>query len=166
LPIDHQYLVNNFDYDKKTGTLKPKNNALNLILRDRNGYKYMYLEKKDRPYHRLVYLFHNEELPDGNTIDHINRDRSDNRIENLRAVSPLWQAHNRGTNVVHNNWNVYVANDGRKNKYRGAISFKGKKYYIKGRETKEEAQKDLITLHNRLMEQNKEYRTIHTTALN
>lgn len=35
--------------------------------------------------HRLVWLYHYGELPE--FIDHINGDRSDNRIENLRASS-------------------------------------------------------------------------------
>lgn len=35
--------------------------------------------------HRVIWLMHHGNDPD--TIDHINRDRSDNRIENLRDVS-------------------------------------------------------------------------------
>ena len=38
--------------------------------------------------HRLVYLYHHGDLPpEPLVIDHINRDRFDNRIENLRAVN-------------------------------------------------------------------------------
>lgn len=36
--------------------------------------------------HRIVREMHNGAIPDGMEIDHINHDRSDNRIENLRLV--------------------------------------------------------------------------------
>ena len=34
--------------------------------------------------HRVVWIYHNGEIPEGMEIDHINQDRLDNRIENLR----------------------------------------------------------------------------------
>ena len=48
---------------------------------------------KSYPYysHRLIYFWHTGEWPD--VIDHINGDRADNRIENLRAVSQLANTH-------------------------------------------------------------------------
>lgn len=36
--------------------------------------------------HRIVWEMHNGAIPDEMEIDHINHDRSDNRIENLRLV--------------------------------------------------------------------------------
>jgi hypothetical protein len=61
-----------------------------------NGYYIFYIKldgvQVNLLKHRLVYLAHNPEWdifdtnPD-NIIDHINRDRSDNRIENLRNVT-------------------------------------------------------------------------------
>lgn len=51
---------------------------------DVHGYiQVMYL-RKNYKLHRLIYLWHHGELP--KMIDHINRNRSDNRIENLRAA--------------------------------------------------------------------------------
>lgn len=44
--------------------------------------------------HRLAWLLHYGEWPDGD-IDHINRKRSDNRIENLRIATPKENARNR-----------------------------------------------------------------------
>lgn len=42
--------------------------------------------------HRLIYLWHQGELPD--IIDHIDRDFTNNRISNLRAVSKSENNHN------------------------------------------------------------------------
>lgn len=38
--------------------------------------------------HRLVWVFINGAIPEGLQVDHINRDRADNRIGNLRLATP------------------------------------------------------------------------------
>ena len=50
----------------------------------------LYLEQN------LAWWFHaGEWMPDGLSVDHINRDRADNRIKNLRLLTPTGQVHNR-----------------------------------------------------------------------
>lgn len=44
--------------------------------------------------HRLVWVMHNGDIPDGMMVDHINLDKSDNRIENLRLVNKSGNAQN------------------------------------------------------------------------
>lgn len=51
--------------------------------------------------HRVVWALHHGEWPD-EWLDHINRDRTDNRPENLRVVGPALSNHNR---AVHNTKN-------------------------------------------------------------
>jgi len=46
--------------------------------------------------HRLIFLYHHRYMP--KYLDHINNDRHDNRIENLRAVSARQNQHNRSIN--------------------------------------------------------------------
>ena len=48
--------------------------------------------------HRVVWYLHFGSL-NKMFIDHINRDRSDNRIGNLRLVTPIGNAHNRSKNA-------------------------------------------------------------------
>ena len=45
--------------------------------------------------HRVVWIMHYGDIPDGMTIDHINNNPSDNRISNLRLAS-----------YTQNNWNT------------------------------------------------------------
>ena len=46
--------------------------------------------------HRLIFLYHHGYMP--KYLDHINNERRDNRIENLRAVSARQNQHNRSIN--------------------------------------------------------------------
>jgi len=61
---------------------------------------------------------HHEVLkpPYGKFTDHINHDRLDNRIENLRVATPL-----------QNSWNMLKQNRNCTSKYKGVIWVKGKK---------------------------------------
>jgi hypothetical protein len=52
------------------------------------GYIVIGIDGKTYFAHRLAWLYFYAYLPNSKHIDHINRDRSDNRIENLRLVLP------------------------------------------------------------------------------
>lgn len=52
-----------------------------------NGYQYASLNGEGRYVHRLVWEAFNGEIPQGMEIDHINTNRLDNRLCNLRLVS-------------------------------------------------------------------------------
>ena len=52
---------------------------------DSDGYLIVKIKGKQYKAHRLVYLMLNGHFPDGE-IDHINRVKTDNRIENLRVA--------------------------------------------------------------------------------
>jgi hypothetical protein len=57
-----------------------------------NGYETVYVDGRNWRIHRLVFLMNYGYLP--KNIDHINNNRKDNRIENLRAADDLQNAHN------------------------------------------------------------------------
>lgn len=80
-----QYIRENFIY-KPDGTFERKDSRHSGGHRDKDGYIVIKIEKKAYKAHRLVYAYFNGHFPE-HEIDHINRVRSDNRIENLRDVT-------------------------------------------------------------------------------
>ena len=64
---------------------------------DHEGYRRIRFDGGSYRAHRLVFLLHRGYLPE--ILDHINNDRSDNRIENLRAVTANENAYNRSINA-------------------------------------------------------------------
>ena len=86
------------------------------------GYRQITIDRKKYLIHRLVWLYHYGEMP--TQIDHINGNRSDNRIENLRECS---YSQNHGNKRMNRNntsgykgvfldkrdgfWMVYVAHE-------------------------------------------------------
>ena len=77
-----------FDYDQKTGNLIRKANIGKKIagsIRE-NGYLVVTVDRKSYPVHRLIWLWHHGFITKSD-LDHINNDRADNRIENLREAT-------------------------------------------------------------------------------
>jgi len=65
-----------------------------------NGYLHIVIDKKCYSLHRLAFLYITGRLP-SKQVDHINRDKTDNRWENLRDVSATSNCRNRG--ITKNN---------------------------------------------------------------
>lgn len=81
------------DYNPKTGLLTWKINRLNGILGgapagcdDGHGYVQVRLWGRRLKAHRLAWALHHGTDPGLLQIDHVNRNRSDNRVSNLRLV--------------------------------------------------------------------------------
>lgn len=67
-----------------------------------NGYIQVKLGEKLYRAHRIAWeLYHGKEIPEGMVIDHINGDRSDNRIYNLRCVTHSENAQNQCAEYVY-----------------------------------------------------------------
>ena len=71
------------DLDKPAGCIKGR------------GYWMIGINGKAYQRSRLFWTFMNGDIPKGMEIDHINRDRSDDRIENLRVVTPSENCKNK-----------------------------------------------------------------------
>lgn len=106
-------------------------------------YRRITIGKKSYLEHRLIWIYHHGEIPDGYVIDHINQDKTDNRIQNLRVVTI-------GQNNLNNKGKNVVSSRNSKLPYRGQFFFNGK-YYSKAFSTEIEAKNWVIEMKNSLV---------------
>ena len=90
-----------FTYDNTTDSLISITHPTRCIKSD--GYISRRLDEKQVQEHRIVYLYHNPDMDQSLSIDHINGIRSDNRIDNLRLVT-MQENHFNRSNVIGFNW--------------------------------------------------------------
>jgi hypothetical protein len=99
--LAQQQLHEVLDYNPDTGLFfwkqKKQGRRLNKVAgcAISDGYIIIRFNKKNARAHRLAWVYVYGDIPDGMYIDHINRDRSDNRICNLRLVDALGSCSNR-----------------------------------------------------------------------
>ena len=92
--------------------------------------------------HRVAWFIFHGEWPDG-FLDHIDGDKTNNRIANLRVVDPAESSKNKGKQVRNKTGINGVSFDStrRKKPWRVYIGIKGNGTFIGGYETKAEAKK-------------------------
>lgn len=92
-PIDLQILSKLFNYDN--GNLYWKETGKKAGTPRKEGYIVIQINKIQYYAHRLIWSLLNGEIPSDKYIDHINRNKSDNKIENLRLVTNRENALNK-----------------------------------------------------------------------
>lgn len=80
------YLMDRYNYEPTTGQFSKKSGRPGCGRPATNGYLQIEVAGKRYMAHRLAWLYVYGEWPSGQ-IDHINQDRLDNRISNLRVVT-------------------------------------------------------------------------------
>lgn len=92
-----------------------------------DGYTRVNIDGKNYLLHRLIFLMHNNYIP--KYIDHIDGDKSNNRIENLREATSNQNNYN-GKPISKTSKYRGVSKDHTGGKWLARVHYKGKRYHI------------------------------------
>ena len=107
--------------------------------RSSTGYIIFEYENKCYTAHRVIWQLFNGEIPDGLEIDHIDRDRSNNLVENLRLSTRKENAANSSLSKRNTSGFRGVSYDKRRSKFFAQIVFNKQKQFLGYFETAEQA---------------------------
>ena len=94
---------------------------------NRQGYIITTFRKIRYRAHRIIWFLVKGEQPPEN-LDHINNDKADNRIENLRVATTAQNAHNERTPINNTSGVKGILWDKQTSKWRGQVKANGKKH--------------------------------------
>lgn len=132
--MDELYENLEFDFDKGLIYRNFKNGKVvcygnETTCKNGGGYYRIRLNRKQYTIHRLIYSkYHGIPLESLGEIDHINRIRTDNKIENLRQVSKSHNCLNRRKPITNISGYKHITYDKQRNKWRFRIVIKNKSF--------------------------------------
>ena len=133
-------------YDPETGVFTWKVRPSKSIVEgsvagsvDSTGYRKIRLKKKAWLAHRLAWLFGTGKDPGDLTVDHINRDPLDNRLQNLRLATRQQQQCNTGVRLDNKSGFKGVSFSRKRSQWVAYIGLNGKNKNLGWFATKEEA---------------------------
>lgn len=122
-----------FDYDPLTGLFTRKRKTAirghKAAAPNSRGYFRTGVDNQRFLTHRLIWLFVYGVWPK-HEIDHKNRNNGDNRLDNLRDISPSENQHNHGKNINNSSGFTGVSWDAFNRKWVAAISARQKQYHL------------------------------------
>jgi hypothetical protein len=106
---------------------------------DRSGYAKVNVNRVCYRVHRLIWNYFYGAIPDGLSVDHIDTDKLNNRIENLRLVTQRQQQQNTGARQDNTSGFRGVFWNKREEKWRAQIKNNGKSVHLGCFDSKEDA---------------------------
>ena len=103
------------------------------------GYLAVKVDGKKHLFHRTVWIWHHGDITDGLQIDHRNGNRTDNRLENLRLVTPRENQQNRGLHKMNTSGFIGVTWNKKYKKWHAKIKFNYKTIHLGNFENKTDA---------------------------
>lgn len=124
-----EYVKLYFDYNPITGIISRKDRKKGLGHYDSYGYLKIKIKGKSFMAHRIAWFLYYGEMPQ-KEIDHINGDRSDNRISNLRVVSRYENNLNRRYKPNKSTGYIGISPKNCKTHVLYQVHYKNKNYYF------------------------------------
>lgn len=142
--IDHSRLLEVLDYDPSTGIFRWKVSVSNFVrvgsqagvVRD-DGYRAISFGERLYLAHRLAWFYFHGRWP-ADMLDHVNRNRDDNRIVNLREATRGQNMQNRITSI-DNVSGFKCVQKSKYNRWTARITINGKRRRLGWFDTPEEA---------------------------
>jgi hypothetical protein len=97
---------------------------------DSKGYIVVRIQLQIFKAHRIVWMMHNGVIPDEMQVDHIDGDKANNKIENLRLATSSQNRFNVTKRADNTTGFKGVCHDKRRNKWSAEIRAKGKRYKL------------------------------------
>lgn len=115
---------------KKTSSSSALKGDIAGVLDRHAGYYRVGIDGKKYLLHRLIFLYHHGYLTQGMEIDHINTEKTINRIENLREVTRAQNSCNTRKSATNVTGVKGVAWCKTKKKYKVTVSLNGKSKHL------------------------------------
>lgn len=133
-----------FYFDAETGTLRrrkqnrrwPPHTPVGSI-RSCDRYYETMVDGHKGLIHRFIWVWHHGAIPPSHYIDHIDHNRSNNRIENLRLV--IFAENYRNLSISKANTSGYVGVSRHRNKWEAKLRAEGKTIHLGRFDTPQEA---------------------------
>lgn len=127
--INIKKLNKEIEYDELTGILRRRKSGKIAGSKNKNGYVKVFFDGKLHYAHRLAWCISNGFEPK-DYIDHINGDKQDNSLANIREATPEQNQMNRVIGVNNKSGHTGVTFRSDRGKWRSQIYRKGKLIYL------------------------------------
>ena len=152
---EKKYLNQVLEYKKKTGYVywRSSNKIVKSCTTTKGArYKRIMINSEHYVLHRIIYQMHYGDLLSSEVIDHIDRNKQNNKIENLRKANVFINNQNQGERKNNTSGYKGVSWSKQRNKWRATITINKKHKHFGFFATKEEAficyQKAKATFHS------------------
>lgn len=151
LEVSQERVLDLFKYED--GKLFRKSDGKMMGCYSKRSHRYVRIgiDGKNYKLHRIIFLYHNGYIP--KIIDHINGNRYDNRIENLREADTYQNRQNSGLYSSNKSGIKNVYWNKKASKWVVAFSINGKRKYFGIYKNIEDAEKVATSMRNKYLKE-------------